>query len=449
MNPMDDIVLIDQYFECFPVDQLTSEADKAFYALESLWRTNTLQERMTILEANKDNETFRKLLLYGFHPQWTYKMSTRILAQECISENSKEIPSRFTDFFEMCDELNNRKGTDNLTRRQVGRFLLDQPYLYQIGMIHILGKDLRFGLDAKRINKVIQGLIPEWEVQQAFPIEKYPLKSGTWFAATQKLNGIRATYHDGRLVGRSGTPLQGLHHIVSTLNPYRNYVFDGELTLADPGDLSDNEAFRTAAGIINSDKKEKPEIIFTIFDMLPIEQFEGTEPVDSYKARRAMLDAWAEDQKEGSPVKVLPLLYTGTEQEKIPELLDQMVREDKEGLMINLDVPYQRKRHKGILKVKRFYTMDLPIVRCEKGSGRLSETLGALVVDYMGNEVGVGSGFTDEQRDWFWTHREEVVSQLAEVKYKEVSTDKRTGKPSLQFPVFVRLRTDKSEVSFG
>lgn len=449
MNPMDDRVLIDGYFESFPTDQLVSEADKAFYALEALWRTDTLKASLAILEANKDNETFRKLLLYGFHPQWTYKMSARILTRECISANSKDIPPRFTDFFEMCDELNARKGTDNITRRQVARFLLDQPYLYQIGMISILGKELRFGLDAKRINKVIPGLIPEWEVQQAFPIEKYPLKSGTWFAATQKLNGIRATYHDGRLVGRSGMPLQGLHHIVSDLNPYRNYVFDGELTLADPGDLSDNEAFRTAAGIINSDKKEKPEIIFTIFDMLPIEQFEGTEPVDSYKARRAMLDAWAEEQKEDSPVKVLPLLYAGTEQEKIPELLDQMVREDKEGLMINLDVPYQRKRHKGILKVKRFYTMDLPIVRCEKGSGRLSETLGALVVDYMGNAVGVGSGFTDEQRDWFWTHREEVVSQLAEVKYKEVSTDKRTGKPSLQFPVFVRLRTDKSEVSFG
>ena len=117
--------------------------------------------------------------------------------------------------------------------------------------------------------------------------------------------------------------------------------------------------------------------------------------------------------------------------------------------MVNLDVPYQRKRHRGILKVKRFYTMDLPILRCEKGSGKLSETLGALVVDYMGNEVGVGSGFTDEQREWFWSHREDVIGQLAEVKYKDISDDKYTGKPSLQFPVFVTLRTDKSEVSFG
>lgn len=70
-----------------------------------------------------------------------------------------------------------------------------------------------------------------------------------------------------------------------------------------------------------------------------------------------------------------------------------MVREDKEGLMVNFDVPYKRKRHNGILKVKRFYTMDLHILRCEEGSGRLAGTLGAFVLDYKGNEVNVGSGF--------------------------------------------------------
>ena len=117
--------------------------------------------------------------------------------------------------------------------------------------------------------------------------------------------------------------------------------------------------------------------------------------------------------------------------------------------MLNLDVPYQRKRHSGILKIKRFYTMDLPILRCEEGSGRLSGTLGAFVVDYMGNEVSVGSGFTDAQRDDFWRRRDDLPGILCEVKYEEVSCDKKTGAKSLQFPVFVGLRTDKSEPSFG
>lgn len=125
-----------------------------------------------------------------------------------------------------------------------------------------------------------------------------------------------------------------------------------------------------------------------------------------------------------------------------------MVAEDKEGLMLNLDVPYRRTRHKGILKIKRFYTMDLPIVRCEEGSGRLSGTLGALVVDFKGNEVSVGSGFTDEQRALYWDKRNELQGVLCEVKYKEVSTDKKTGQQSLQFPIFVSLRFDKDDVNY-
>lgn len=68
---------------------------------------------------------------------------------------------------------------------------------------------------------------------------------------------------------------------------------------------------------------------------------------------------------------------------------------------------------------------------------------------YKGNEVKVGSGFTDEQREYFWKNKDNLTGVLCEVKYKEISQDKGTGLDSLQFPVFVGLRTDKTEVSYG
>lgn len=165
--------------------------------------------------------------------------------------------------------------------------------------------------------------------------------------------------------------------------------------------------------------------------------------------RRAFLDQLHRFIPQDGRVSILPVLYHGKDQNKISELLEQMVREDKEGLMVNLDVPYQCRRHNGILKVKRFYTMDLRILRCEEGSGRLAGTLGAFVLDYKGNEVKVGSGFTDEQRATFWQGKDDLPGLLCEVKYKEISSDKNTGAESLQFPVFVSIRTDKTEVSFG
>ena len=92
--------------------------------------------------------------------------------------------------------------------------------------------------------------------------------------------------------------------------------------------------------------------------------------------------------------------------------------------------------------------MDLPIISFEEGTGRLSGTLGALVLDYKGNSVKVGSGFTDVQREWFWSNRNNLTGTICEVKYKEVSYDKKTKQQSLQFPVFVQIRNDKSEPSY-
>ena len=212
--------------------------------------------------------------------------------------------------------------------------------------------------------------------------------------------------------------------------------------------MSDNEAFRTATGIINSDG-DKTRICYTIFDLLSTPDFERGQSTGTYRERRPALDAIQMTLSKDGPVKILPVLYSGTDQSKITELLEQMVREDKEGLIVNLDVPYKCKRHNGILKVKRFYTMDLPIIGCEEGTGRLAATLGAFVLDYKGNEVRVGSGFTDDQRTLFWKQRDSLAGVLCEVKYKEISNDKNTGADSLQFPVFISLRTDKTDVSYG
>jgi len=88
------------------------------------------------------------------------------------------------------------------------------------------------------------------------------------------------------------------------------------------------------------------------------------------------------------------------------------------------------------------------VLRLEEGSGRLEGTLGAFVVDYKGNELRVGSGMTDEQREVFWEAGNSMIGRVIEVKYKEVSKDKKTGKESLQFPIFVALREEGKEVSY-
>lgn len=418
---------------------------EALIAIEKLQQANGAKEKHRVMVENADNEEFSKLLYYAFNPRLTYKVSEATLSVEGPH------PHRhiFENFFEVCETLAARAAVTDELLHSVIAWIEDQKFWHWPYYKQILAKTLRCGVTAKSINKAISGLIPEWEVQQAYPIEKHPLKEGTWFAVTQKLNGVRCTYYRGELIGRSGEPFTGLDHIADELSAWSDLVLDGELTLKDKENLSDNEAFRTATGIINSDSGDKSRICFTIFDVLPADEFDEGGSYERYSERRARLGGLATVLKMAESVSVLPVLYVGNDQSKIEKLLDQMVAEDKEGLMVNLDAPYKCKRHSGILKVKRFYTMDLPIIRIEEGSGKYAGTTGALIVDYKGNEVGVGTGLTDEQRRFFWEFRDTYVGVLAEIKYKEISSDKKTGAESLQFPVFVRLRTDKNEVSFG
>lgn len=425
---------------------------KDIYKLQSIAGANAKCE---FIKAHRDDIYFKRFLYFALNPMLTYNISKKSTDKLMAEENfDGQKLIFFNDIFECCEHLSRLRGMDDATLRQVKMLLnvkypeMDERDLY----IQLLSKKVRLGIASKTINKIIPNLIPEWEVQQAYTVEKYPLKDGTEFWLTQKLNGARATLYEGQLLARSGMPYKGLEHITDALSWLRvaGFVADGELTLKDKGDLSDNEAFRVSTGILNSDNVNKTVICYTIFDMIPVKDFDALKPQVTYRYRRDILNQFAERVADtDGAVNVLPVLYHGTDQSKIEELLEQMVREDKEGLMINTDVPYRRTRHKGILKVKRFYTMDLPIIRCEEGTGRLSGTLGVFVLKYKENEVKVGSGFTDEQREQFWNNRDDMEGLLCEVKYKEISQDKVTGLESLQFPVFVGIRTDKTEVSYS
>lgn len=426
-----------------------------YTAIDELRKAQGTNAKMDVLRKHRDNEEFRLFLYYLLNPMLAYNLSEnalRLREGESYSDSMSLV--FFETPFECCEFLAGLRGIDAATIRQVKLMLYGYCHdnLERELLLKLFAKTLRLGVTAKTVNKVIPGLIPSWEVQQAYPIESYPVKPGTHFWLTQKLNGNRATFFKGRLIARSGTPYTGLKHIEDRLREFCEVnaaVLDGELILKDSekGGMSDNEAFRKATGILNG-SGNKTAICFRIFDIIPLTDFESADPKTPYSVRRMVLERAAAELNTDC-TSVLPLLYYGTDQHMIDQLLDRMVAEDKEGLMLNLDVPYYRMRHRGILKVKRFYTMDLPIIGAEEGTGRLEGTLGALILDYKGNQVRVGTGFTDEQRAEIWSRSKEITGCLCEVKYKEISRDKSTGCESLQFPVFVRLREDKTEVSYG
>lgn len=319
----------------------------------------------------------------------------------------------------------------------------------------IITKSLRLGVDAKTINKVYgYEFVPTFDVQLGTPMEDVKLKGDEEIFISQKLNGTRCIYYNGGLWTRSGKKYVGCQHIINDIKRLceedfginsNEIVFDGELVLKSCG-LSDSEAFQKGTGIANSKNTTKEELEYVIFDTMSSVEFEQKKCERRYGARRSSLENLPEifNRLGLTNIRIVPFFYRGYNHEKIWEYLDYAESNDMEGIMINLDTPYEFKRTKNLIKVKKFYDIDLRCIGIEQGvKGKYKDTLGNIVCSYKGGEVRVGSGFTDEQRNDFFHNPGKIVGEIVTVKYKE-ATKNKDGSESLQFPVFVTVRFDKN-----
>ena len=318
----------------------------------------------------------------------------------------------------------------------------------------IITKSYRLGTTAKTANAVYgDDFIPLWQVQQAYPYEKYPLKADEWFSISQKLNGFHASYYKGKLISRQGKEITGCQHILDEIENTNSRLsecfIDGELIRINHDNLSDEENFRLTASIANSDSDDKSQLKFVFYDIVPALHFDTDESMVFYKTRLKTMQSinnWLNEFP--SPYfEMVPVFYSGTDQSEIGKWLKYADENDMEGLIVNRDTRYQRKRNSGILKVKSWKHADLRVVGIEEGDGKYSGTCGKLIVDYKGNPLGL-SGMSDEERNYFWTHPHDIVGKIVLVKYKQETQDK-TGKKSLQFATYKGIRTDKDEVSYN
>ena len=140
-------------------------------------------------------------------------------------------------------------------------------------------------------------------------------------------------------------------------------------------------------------------------------------------------------------------LDTDEGQKQLQSYANTQVSAGFEGIMIKeLEAPYECSRNVHWMKWKPTITVDLEVVRLEEGTGRNKGRLGALVCEGVDDgkhiSVNVGSGFSDADRNSYWTDQNSIIGRTAEVLC-DVITQNQDGTYSLRFPRFVRFRDDK------
>jgi len=414
---------------------------------EHIQATSSRTGKEQILRDNKDNQLFRDTLHFLLNPYITTGLSEKKINKE-VSYIGAYI---FNDAMEVIKYIaRNNTGSDAVIS-SVQWFIEKQPKDMQEFYEGLFTKSIKLGCAANTVNKIFgKGFVPQFECQLAQNYADYTDKvNGKEFTLTTKLDGIRAILiKDGDSVSifsRQGQRIEGLVDIEREMlaHPNKHFVLDGELLISDIDGIPSKEQYKATTKIVRKDG-DKKGVTFWAFDFMLPDEFYNQKCTAPYTERRVML--W-ELLEYAFYIRPLPVLYSGDDMSQIFTLLEKVRAEGQEGIMLNInDAPYEFKRTQNLLKIKVFQDCDLEIIGFEEGSGRLAGTLGRVNVEYKGGILGVGSGFTDVQRAWFWENRDELMGRVITVQYFEETQDK-DGKLSLRFPVFVGLCDEGKEVN--
>jgi DNA ligase-1 len=375
--------------------------------IDKIANTSSRNEKESILKENKDNKLFKDILYFVFNPYILTGISKKKISKKVNIPNT-ECDMLIGDILEYLNKNNTGRDNDIIV---VKHFINSQPNELQELYTKILTKDLQIGITADTINKVYgSNFIPTFDVMLAKKFEEHKHKIKGDFIVTKKLDGNRIVLikEDGivKSFTRQGKQYEGLEEIESDFENILidNIVFDGELIADTEG--STHEIYAETTSKARSKGSNKTGLLFHIFDVLPLVEFQNGKSRKNCIDRKKFLSEIIKTYSLPHCREVKPL-YIGSELSKIDELMNYAREQEWEGLMVNFNTPYVCKRTDTILKVKVMQTCDLKVIGFQEGEGRNTNKLGALIVDYKGYSVGVGSGFSDYDREYIWNNQSE------------------------------------------
>jgi len=321
----------------------------------------------------------------------------------------------------------------------------------------ILIKDLRCGVSEKTINKVAEKLsaknyiIPVFSCQLAHDSSNHESKVTGERLIEVKLDGVRViaiVYPTGavNLFSRNGKQLANFPLVEQQLSKHAIFfsepvVLDGEIMSASFQDLMKQ--------VHRKSDVQSQDAVLNLFDIITLREFKLGKGEHRQIDRSVTLAAWYNQFADHMPNvtivgQELVDLDTPVGQARFKQINNDAVAGGYEGIMIkDPSAVYECKRSVAWLKLKPFIEVSLEVVDVEEGTGRNQGRLGALVCSGIDDGrqimVNVGSGFTDSDRTEFWSHRDNIVGQIVEVRADAV-TQNQDGSYSLRFPRFLRFR---------
>ena len=417
--------------------------------IRSLEEHSSRLNKEAIIEAQKDNEE----LFEGF----------QLALSPYITFGVKKVPTHggpdgqglpWVAFKELCHLLSTRQLTGDDARSAIELALsASTKNQWNDWYRRILIKDLRCGVSEKTVNKVKKNSVPVFECMLAHDGANHESKIRGKKLLEPKLDGVRVitiiNAQDRTVVqySRNGKVLENFTHITSALEKNidlfdRSWVVDGEMV---------SSSFQALMKQVHrKDDVQAGDAHLMIFDILPLSEFQKGKSVMGQKRRSALLRSLKPVFDKVGNIDIIEQTevdldsYVGELQFK--EFNKDAIDRGFEGIMIkDPDAVYECKRSTSWLKQKPFIEVSLAVVAVEEGTGKNEGRLGAIICEGEDDgkqiRVNVGSGFTDNQREEFWSGKDDLVGQIVEVR-ADATTKNQDSEDvySLRFPRFLRFR---------
>ncbi len=377
-------------------------------------------------------------------------------------QDEKNQSFSWSDFHNLTKKLIARELTGHAARDAILKAMESSKKAEWNGFYRrVLIKDLRCGVSEKTINKIAKKFpkyaIPIFSCPLAHDSANHEKKMIGKKQIEIKLDGVRVLtiirQNKVEMFSRNGKQFHNFGHIVSELEnvikenpPPYDLVLDGEVMSANFQDLMKQ--------VHRKDGKQTKDAVLHLFDLCPLKKFKKGRWETHQTARSLLVKEWvAKHSMLLKHIRSLEWEEVNLDsiegQKRFIELNKSAVEGGYEGVMIkDPDAVYECKRTHSWLKAKPFIEVTLKVVSVEEGTGRNKGRLGAILVegedDGYEYNLSCGSGFSDMQREEYWTKRNHLVGQLVEIRADAKTKSKDAKTFSLRFPRFKCFRGFKA-----
>lgn len=413
----------------------------ALDVLDKVEATTGKNNKVSILADFKDDPELKFLLNAALN--FKHKFNVKKFNNN-LGEHDHRYDEAFDHLQGLLADLETRAITGNAAVEAVESFLklcnLQQRKWYS----RVIRKDLRSGFDISTANKAGFN-IPKFDVMLATDAKKCKkveqiVKEGVY--VSPKLDGYRClAIVDENGVGlysRNGSSYENFPSIVGALTELAQevqapFILDGEI-MSDDFQSMQKSAFASKRGTTVGD------VQFCVFGWIPYEEWQADKFTKLTNHRIQSLNVFFETFK--IPQSIVQVEHTLVHNlQEVYRLESDYIAQGYEGAMALPNIPYYlgRKSNK-LIKFKTMHSMDCEVVGIYEGTGKNEGRMGGLnLIQENGEKCDVGTGFSDEDRDWMWANKDNVIGRIAEIKYQEMTNDN-----IMRFPIFLRWR-DKGD----